>query len=303
MRVAAESLDQCEALFGCFVEQYEIERIYRYDLFSAVFDDRDLTSETLRVLCSFAADRCLAVYCLLRNGLVWDAEIVLRSFYEAVAKCLFISTAPTRRKEDLLSEFWNTLPAIYDAKSAQKAAVVESLARRFGKAEDVRIFAGLRNPKHFAIDPIANKKFRNEVEQRWSFSRIVTALTKGEYGHARIAHADALFHNYGVASHFAHASPIAFDFLEDRSTRGDDLGPLERGHIARMLCDMVMLTAYMLSQAQSAMLGELPMAKVLISAIERMSNAAAPFGFDFQRSQDDFYAGESRSDSSNAETT
>lgn len=289
MRVSEESLTLCEPLFIGFLNQSEIETTFRLDLFSAVHVDRDLFSETLRVLSSYAADRCLGVYCLLRNGLVWDAEIVLRSFYETVAKSLFLSSAPKAARESLLNEFWEILPAVYDAKGARKAEIVEKLARRFGESGDVHVFSGLRDPESFTVEPIGNKKYRNELEQRWSFSNIISVLNNGAGGHSRIAHAEAMSHNYGMASHLAHASPVAFDLMQDRMLRGDDLGPLERGHIARMLSDMVMLTAFMLHEIQVSLLGDMPMAYALSSAFQDMAEVSQPFQEAFQRSQDNFY--------------
>lgn len=289
MRISNDTLKNCEPLFECFLVQHEIAREFRYDLFGAIQPQQSLFSETLRVLSNYASDRCRAVYCLAVNGFVFDAEIVLRSFYETIAKCLFLATCPESRREQLLSEFWEILPEIYDAKGAERAEIAEKTARRHGAKDDETVFAKLRDPELFKVEPPKNRKFRNEVEQRWSFSKIMDTLNRGLEGHTRLSSADSLFHIYGIASHITHASPKAFDLLEDRSLRGIDLLCLEAGHIARMLSDMVSLTALILHQSQVALLGEAPMAAALRDSFERMSEISAPFHESFHRSQDDFY--------------
>jgi len=247
--------------------------------------------ETLRVLTNYQFDRSTGVYCVLVNGLVWDAEIVLRSFYETVVKSLFLSTASTEIRPNLVKEFWEILSAIYDAKGAEKAKSAEKISRSQGKNDDARVFALLQDSSSFNIEGPGNRQYRKSVEQRWSFSKIVETLRKGSDGHDRIARIDALFHHYGMASHIAHASPKALDLLRDRATRGDDLVLLEIAHVGRILTDMIALTAFSLHRIQTSLLGTMPMAKILVGASESMGYLTEPFQEAFQRSQDELYAG------------
>jgi hypothetical protein len=294
LRISQEALDECESLFQGFLEQRDIISLFRGDLFDAVGEGRDLYSETVRVLTQYQFDRALGAYCLIVNGLVWDSEIVLRSFYETVVKVFFLSTASTEIRGGLLTEFWEVLPAIYDAKGAERAKSPEKLARSQGRIDDARIFEFLRRPENFATEGPGNRQFRKSVEQKWSFSKIVDVLNTGNDGHKRIARIDTMFHNYGISSHLAHASPKAFDLLEDRSTRGDDLSLLEVGHVGRMLSDIVSLTAFSLHQVQISLLGDMPMADILVQAYSRMSDLTKPYQEAFQRSQDDLYRNSSQ---------
>lgn len=289
MRISQEALDECEPLFQGFLAQRDITSLFRSDLFDAIGEDRDLYSETVRVLTHYQSDRALGAYCLLVNGLVWDAEIVLRSFYETAVKVFFLSTASTEIRGGLLTEFWEVLPAIYDAKGAERAKSPEKLARSQGRIDDARIFDFLRRPENFSTEGLGNRQFRKRVEQKWSFSKIVDVLNRDGNGHKRIARIDAMFHNYGMSSHLAHASPRAFDLLEDRSTRGEDLGLLEVGHVGRMLSDIVSLTAFSLYQVQVSLLGDMPMADILVQAYSKMSDLTKPYQEAFQRSQDYLY--------------
>ncbi len=289
MRISQKALDECEPLFQGFLEHRDIISIFRSDLFDAVGEDRDLYSETVRVLTAYQFDRALGAYCLLVNGLVWDSEIVLRSFYETVVKVFFLSTASTEIRGGLLKEFWEVLPAIYDAKGAEKAKSPEKLARSQGRIDDARIFEFLQRPENFSIEGPGNRQFRKSVEQKWSFSKIVDVLNRGGDGHQKISRIDAMFHNYGMASHLSHASPKVFDLLEDRVTRGEDLGLLEVAHVGRMLSDIVSLTVFSLHQVQVSLLGVMPMADILVKAYSRMSDLTKPYQEAFQRSQDDLY--------------
>jgi len=289
MRISHEALEACEPLLQGYLQQVGVVNDFGYDLFRAVESHNSLFSETLRIISQYQSDRCRGAYCLLVNGLAWDAEIIIRTFYEAVAKNLFLSSALPEIQENLLKEYWEILPAIYDIKGADRADVAERLARRQGHEDNARVFAYLQNPDVFTLERIGNRQFRKEIEQRWSFSGIVSALNKNTSGHVRIASIDTLLHGYGMASHLAHASPKAMELMEDRATRGDDLKILEIAHVGRMLSDMISLTVFSLHQAQIALIGMAPMAKVLQNAFNAMAKLTAPFQEQFNRSQDGLY--------------
>ena len=218
------------------------------------------------MLNAYAADRSLAVYCLLINGLTFDAEIVLRSFYETIAKSLLFATASSERRENLLVEYWEILPAVHDVKGVGKAEIAEKLARRYGRQDDERVFASLRNDALFTVKHSANRSARKVVESRWLFSNIIRALSRGSDDHTRIACIESLFHVYGMSSHVAHANPKAFDLLEDRMLRVDDRLSLEVALDDQSL-----------------------MADALREAFERMNELTKPYQESFSRSQDDFY--------------
>lgn len=54
---------------------------------------------TLRLLFRYLMDRCQTVSFLVSHRYAWDAEIVLRSFYETAAKFLFIAYPPAAEAE------------------------------------------------------------------------------------------------------------------------------------------------------------------------------------------------------------
>ena len=289
MRISQAALDKSEPLFTQFIDCMWAIRRYQAQAFQERYASRDLHSETLRVLTNYGLDRSQAAYCLIVNGLVWDAEIIIRTLYEVFAKTVLLATANENVRDKLLEEYWEVLPAMYDRRGALKAEAAESLAKRFGIDGESRIFALLRDRRLYQVDPIGNRRVRKEVDQRWSFSGIVDALRKGRLASVPLDGVDALAHIYGVSSHLAHASPKAFDLMEDRVTRGDDLLHLEIGHICRMLSDIVSLSSFSIHLSERSWTGSKKMPEALATAFQAMSACTKPFQSEFDQSQDDFY--------------
>lgn len=254
-------------------------------------ENRTLSGETVRVLTHYQFDRSAAAYTLITYGMVWDAEIIVRTIYETAMKVLFIGAHNPPFRDELMKEFWEILPAIFDRKGPTKAEEAEKLRRRFDANEDdIRIFRNLRNPEIFNIEAIHNKKFRDSLESKWSFSEIVRELDKNSDKHIRINGLNSLNHIYGVASHLTHASPKALDLIDDRATRGDDLVALEAGHICRLLSDIVTMSAFGIRYSQRAIDGTQNLASQLSELVLTMANSTDDIQKEFARSQDDYYS-------------
>lgn len=253
--------------------------------------EKSLASETLRVLSRYQFDRSAAAYTLITHRMVWDAEIVIRVIYETASKVIFIGAHNAEGRERLIREYWETLPAIFDRKGAAKAEEAEKLRRRFADEEDdIRIFRHLRNPNIFNVEGLGNKRFRDEVERRWSFSEIVKELTRTSGDHMTVSGLESLSHMYSMASHLAHASPKALDLMEDRATREGDLIPLEAGHICRMLTDMVTLNCFSIRFSNRVIEGAVDLTKQLGNVAATMLRATKDLREEFARSQDEFYS-------------
>jgi hypothetical protein len=254
MRISETALATSEPLFVRFVECMRAIRDYHVHAFGER-PEKNLHSETLRVLNHYQQDRTQAAYCLIINGLVWDAEVIIRVAYETFAKVAFLATASGEQRDELLHEYWELLGAVYDRQGALKAEASERLLNRFGSQGDSRVMAALRDGRVYRTDPLGDKRFRKQLEQRWSFSEILGALKGGRLGNAPLVGIDALAHIYGMSSHFAHANSRALDLLEDRATRGSDLLQLEVGHVCRMLTDMVSITSFSLFLSERSWAG------------------------------------------------
>ena len=289
MRISETSLTTSEPLFITFVECMKAIRDYHIQVFSEK-PEKDLHSETLRVLNHYQQDRTQAAYCLIVNWLVWDAEVIIRVAYETFAKVAFLATASGEQRDELLHEYWDLLGAVYDRQGALKAEASERLVNRFGSQGDSRVIAALRDGRVYRTSPLGDKRFRKQLEQRWSFSEILEALKGGRLGNAPLVGIDALAHIYGMSSHFAHANSRALDLLEDRATRGSDLLQLEVGHICRMLTDMVSITSFSLFLSKRSWAGGTKMPDPLAAAFRAMSESTKPFQAEFEVSQDCLYS-------------
>lgn len=63
-------------------------------------------AETLSRLVLFARGRAIGATKLIALNHPWDAEIVLRAFYESSAKIWYICKHPKNSAEELVTEFW-----------------------------------------------------------------------------------------------------------------------------------------------------------------------------------------------------
>jgi hypothetical protein len=290
LRASPASLARCDQALVVFHECMNDLSVTSTRLFDQA-ERTTLASETVRVLGRYQFDRSAAAYTLITHRMIWDAELIIRVIYETASKVIFIGAHDGEAREKRIGEYWETLPAIFDRKGAAKAEEAEKLRRKFSDGEDdIRIFRHLRNPAIFNVEAIGNKRFRDEVERRWSFSEIVRELTRASDDHLTVHGLEALSHMYGVASHLAHASPKALDLMEDRATREGDLIPLEAGHICRMLSDIVLMNCFSVRFSQRVVAGSANLTEHLDDVVTKMIDATRDVQEEFARSQDQFYS-------------
>lgn len=289
MQISETALVTSKPLFVKFVECMQVIRNYHSQVFTKNLEKTSY-SETLRVLNEFQQDRTQATYCLIVNGLVWDAEVIIRVVYETFAKAAFLATASEEQRQELLHEYWVLLGAVYDRQTALKAEPCERLFNRAGRDGSSRVMATLRDKRVYRTDPLEDKRFRKQLEQRWSFSGILEALNSDRHGAIPLIGIEVFAHNYNMSSHVAHANSRALDLLEDRATRGSDLVPLEVGHICRMLSDMVSLSSLSLFLSERSWAGGEKMPASLAAAVTAMTESTESFQTVFEISQKDFYS-------------
>jgi hypothetical protein len=68
---------------------------------------------------------------LVASEMDWDAEIILRAFYETMAKILRICVAPEDGKAKLLDEYWNESAEIHNRRKKGRAAWVQKQSQPF----------------------------------------------------------------------------------------------------------------------------------------------------------------------------
>ncbi|WP_147395233.1 DUF5677 domain-containing protein [Azospirillum cavernae] len=171
-------------------------------LFSRYGSDSLESTETLKNLFSYLSSRNQAVSFLISHGYSWDAEIILRSFYETAAKILLICFAEDDDKDILINEFWNGLGSINDRKRARKAAYAEQIFET--DSMSASIFSALQDDGTFNLQADGSKLQRKRLEQKWSFSEIIEQLDRQNINGKPLKGIKSLLHIYGVASHLEH---------------------------------------------------------------------------------------------------
>lgn len=209
-------------------------------------DDQEVL-QTLKQLFHYMSGRSQATSYLVSSGYPWDAEIVLRSFYEASAKIWFICFENEPTRNTLVQEFRGLYAATHDHKRKHRVQPAHKLSKHHGREGSFAIFDALLNESLFPTTP-TSKRTRKDLEQKWSFTEIIHALSKSENGKARVPDSDVLLHMYGQQSHLIHADDAALDLLLDRALRDkDELPLLEASHAARIMSDQGSLWVFSLA--------------------------------------------------------
>lgn len=245
---------------------------------------------TLKQLFWYLSARNQGVSFLVSWGYSWDAEIILRSFYETAAKILFICFAEDEDKAKLIDEFWNKLGSINDRRRARKAEFSVHLKEE----DDVpnSIFEALRDERLFDLNAKGNKAERKRLEQKWSFSEIIEALDGRTLDGKPLVGMKSVLHIYGICSHLAHADSAAMELMADRALRPkDELRLLEAGHISRILSDQVSLTWFCAEALRRHFKGEFSDTEKFYNSFQRAAELGEPLQAAFNDSQRSFYEG------------
>ncbi len=267
-------------------------------LFSRYQTEQNSTNATLRNLFSYLGARCQAVSFLASHEYTWDAEIILRSFYETAAKIFFICLSEADEKLVLVDEFWNSLGQISDRRTARKAAFAESIFQKGSVSSS--IFAALQDGSVFNLEAEGNKFERKRIEKKWSFSEIIEHLNKNAPIGRPLNGIKALLHIYGMASHLAHADKNAMDLMHDRATREvNERQILEAGHLARIMSDQVSITWLCADALRFHFDAEFGDAVAMRKAFDGPYELSRPFLAAFQDSQKEFYSDWFPTDASN----
>jgi len=212
-----------------------------------VSDKEEQVLQTLKQLFHYMSARSQAVSYLVSSGFHWDAEIILRSFYEASAKIWFICFEDESERSALVQEFWGLYAATHDHKRKYRVDPVRSLSKAGGREGSAAIFDGLVNEAIFPSTP-TNKRTRKDLERKWSYTEIISALSDSRNDKAKVPNADVLLHIYGQQSHLIHADDAALDLMLDRELRSKDEVPLlEASHAARIMSDQGSLWVFSLA--------------------------------------------------------
>ncbi len=246
-------------------------------------------SQTVYGLVRLMSDRSQATMMLTSWSMPWDAEIVLRAFYETAIKVLLFTKSPRGQREKLLTEFWDDFDSIHMVRRARKAAFALGTPSESESGRDV--FEALINPDYNDLSHRHNKATRKAIEQRWSFSEIIETLSRLDAGE-EVQHAKSLLHMYGMASHFVHGDKTALDMAHDRVTRPEpERSIVAAAQAARIHSDIVHLWFFCADTISRALDVPFRDAATVVAAVQKVGQLGRPFVVLFEDSQKAFYQG------------
>lgn len=254
-----------------------------------ISERKDEFSGLLYRLVLYLGERGRGVLALLGADLAWDAEIVLRSYYECASKILYLTLSPEDDQVRLVHEFEVVLAEASDKKRARKAGLAENAAREEAQgAKDV--FRLMRSEKMIRKTVSIKKSERQLIEARWSFSGIIDQLAKVEVDGQSLNDSQSLLHIYGMASHLIHSDAGALDFMEDRAMRDpEELAILEAAHMARIVSDLVSLGAFCSASIGRALGGRKGWMAGSLVHLDNVAALSKELGAQFYDSQREFY--------------
>lgn len=244
---------------------------------------------TLKRLFSYFSDRSQVISYLVSSNYVWDAEIILRSFYEVAAKIWFIALASHEDQEILIEEFWGKLGQSNSRKQARKAMLSSNVSARHGCETEQKIFDYLTRDDVFDFGT-ANKNARKTVEQKWSFSEIISYLSKNSPEDFNLTDANGLLHIYGIASHLIHGDESALNLMLDRKMRSVEEGVLlDCAQVARVFSDQTSLWTFSAIALRHHFDRKTEISTELFSKYLHVRDLTKPIHARFYETQKEFY--------------
>lgn len=252
-------------------------------------EERDsLVDDTLKKLFRYFSERSQTIAHLTSFEYAWDAEMILRSAFEASAKIWLICLSSQEKRESLVEDFWNLNTEIHNRKTARKANISINLFAAVDSRDNIDILSHLEDQTIFPHDNV-NKKERKAAEQKWSFSEIITHLESSYPPEFPCKYISSLLHGYGMASHLIHADESALDLMLDRELREEEeLLILKCAHSIRIWNDLVSLW-YISMLALHYRYGIAIKREDVHGVYERFCGLCKPAQERFHLSQRDFY--------------
>ncbi len=113
------------------------------ELFAANSNDQEIVDHTLKRLFAYQSDRSQTISYLVSSNYIWDAEIIMRSFYEAHTKIWFICQSPGGERESLAKEFWGDYSKMHAHKKAARAKPGAEFFAQNSRLGDAAVYEAL----------------------------------------------------------------------------------------------------------------------------------------------------------------
>lgn len=202
---------------------------------SAVFDaECRSTLRALMVAVARATESTLLL-CIYRQ--LWDAEMVLRSIFEATLKFCYLLQSPAtfeERYREFSDDLWHVELLRGHKKTVEMLSVIDGLDERWG---DLRARL-LSSTEVVRIEGRFPRTTRRELERKWGFTGLLQAL---------VASNDAMFlgfaglaMGYSTASDVHHVTITGIAIADERAHRAEqDRLAAECAHESRVISDVL----------------------------------------------------------------
>ena len=218
-----EGFDTCKDL----LEKKRIDSPRQVFLLRILLDSSHLTSES--------------VLTLIGNCNIWNADILARSVVEGTVKFVYLSFGSREEVEQKVTEYDDILPEIARLKRHHRLKAFLDIVED-PNADEWRAFQEilLSETESEAIRARFPKRIRQAVEEKWSFHRLLKALS--DSGIPELRNSLHLFYNYGMASHLLHQDADGVGMIWERNNRSDDRkDAVELAHASRIMSDLMMM--------------------------------------------------------------
>lgn len=259
------------------------------ELFEITKNKKDLVHSTLNQLFIYQAERSVTISYLVSSNYWWDAEIIMRAFYETHAKILFICLASENERQKLVEEFWGDLTNLNSRKRAYRAEAGINLIKNQLDLQGLKVLDVFKNQKIFPIND-GNKKNRKLLEQKWSFAEMINTIETNTNDSFPIEGISALKHIYGMQSHLIHADDTALDIMTDRRLRDPkELELLVASHVCRIWSDQISLWTFSTSALYKCFKLKSKSKTKRWKSWQNIQDLIEPIKEEFNQSQKEFY--------------
>lgn len=179
-----------------------------------------------------------SVLLLIREGKVWDADLITRSVMEGSVKFTHLLTGTAEQVYEKVNEYWNVLPVFKRIKHSENAKkLLENIPNPEGPEWQPIWELVISDVEYEQIRMQYNRKDRRALEEKWSFSGIMKSLTKSEP--PWITPLVGLMHNYTISSHLVHKDADGVGMVWERNMRDSSRrDAVTIGHAARLVSDI-----------------------------------------------------------------
>lgn len=235
------------------VQEAEIESYLEIsNEFGSIFVDllidarphEETLSRVMSDLFDFTAGRINAILTLMREGALWDAEMLMRTVLETTVKQAYICSGTSEQRAVSLDEYCNALPELNALSQSVKAK--KSLKATAGSdvgTESLIEALILPDEREAEIRERWPRKTRATISSKWSFTQMLSSIEQQSTAMPGFKALGGLITNYGISSHLLHGDESGIGIIKDRRRREEEERALmDLAHCYNLLDGIVVCT-------------------------------------------------------------